>query len=123
VSVLLCSTALVGAGCSSSEVTEEQFVDHAIEISKGLKGSENEPLYRTAFSCAYEELKGQQDLLGDFMDITAEEDYPDAMSAAISKPLAPCLTEVARDFATGASGASGSIGTTGVAGTGATGAS
>ena len=82
------ASALASSGCSSSDVTQKEFVDHAMKISTSAKTPQEKGMLSLVFACTWKQIKDDSALLDSFMG----SDRPDAeLSAAFSKKMVPCL--------------------------------
>lgn len=93
--VPLAALALVVSGCGGDDpATREEYLDHAVTFSTAAKTPEQKASMRKLFDCAWPEVSKDEELLARFME--ADTSNPD-LSAAMSKLLAPCVAEQAKD--------------------------
>lgn len=80
--------ALVATGCGEDPVTRAQFLDHAVKFSVIAKTPEQKESMRLIFDCVWPEISKDEELLDEFM---AANESNTALSAKVSKLMAPCL--------------------------------
>lgn len=85
---LLGVLALVPTACGGGEVTQEEFVDHALEVSAVANDGDSARI-RSVFECMWPGVSKDQELLDEFMDADSVEG---GLSAKLSKLSLECVT-------------------------------
>jgi hypothetical protein len=81
--------ALVSVSACSSQVTEQQYIDHAMKFSSGMTTPEQKARTRKLFVCMWPAVQKNQDLLDQFMAADHSDRGP--LSAELSKLMVACM--------------------------------
>ena len=88
--VLVATGSLSATACGGGGgTTKAEFVDHAVEFSTAATTDADKDYVRKLFSCVWDDVKGDADLVDEFM---SAEGSDEALSASLSAKMAPCVT-------------------------------